>query len=280
MDTFTPAMLEDAAARLTERHQPGRLIAALVAGSGITLSARGWQRAAEVPYRDIFPFAIRELPGHTPILTVWRDGERGVLAFNGRFHLYQGYTAAEAAAIPRLAALLGAPVYVATNATGSIDAGVVPGSLVLIRDHINLQGANALLGGWFTWRAPMFPDMTTAYDPNLRAAAMRHAVAAGFEVHEGVYAAVLGPSFETPAEIEMLRRLGGTVVGMSTVQEVIAARHMGVRVLVLSLVTNLAAGIATQPLTHEEVMAAGQAARGRLAETLTRLLADLAEGRL
>jgi purine-nucleoside phosphorylase len=126
----------------------------------------------------------------------------------------------------------------------------------------------------------MFPDMTTAYDPALRAAAMRHALAAGFEVHEGVYAAVLGPSFETPAEIEMLRRLGGTVVGMSTVQEVIAARHLGVRVLVLSLVTNLAAGIAAQPLTHEEVMEAGQAARGRLADALTRLLADLGEGQL
>jgi purine-nucleoside phosphorylase len=280
MDTFTPAMLEDAAARMVDRHQPSRLVAALVAGSGITLSARGWQRTAEVPYRDIFPFAIRELPGHTPTLTVWRDGERGVLVFNGRFHLYQGYSAAEAAAIPRLAALLGAPVYIATNAAGSIDPGAAPGSLVVIRDHINLQGANALLGAWFTWRAPMFPDMTTAYDPALRAAAMRHAAAAGFEVHEGVYAAVLGPSFETPAEIEMLRRLGGTVVGMSTVQEVIAARHMGVRVLVLSLVTNLAAGIATQPLTHEEVMEAGQAARGRLAEALTRLLADLGEGRL
>ena len=280
MDTFTPAMLEETAARMADRHQPGRLVAALVAGSGITLSARGWQQAAEVPYRDIFPFAIRELPGHTPTLTVWRDGERGVLVFNGRFHLYQGYSAAEAAAIPRLAGLLGAPVYIATNAAGSIDPGVAPGSLVVIRDHINLQGANALLGGWFTWRAPMFPDMTTAYDPLLRAAAMRHAAAAGFEVHEGVYAAVLGPSFETPAEIEMLRRLGGTVVGMSTVQEVIAARHMGVRVLVLSLVTNLAAGIATQPLTHEEVMEAGQAARGRLAEALTRLLADLGEGRL
>lgn len=280
METFTPALLEQAAARLAERHDPGRLVAALVAGSGITLAARGWQRSAEVAYREIFPFEVRELPGHTPTVTIWRDGERGVLVFNGRFHLYQGYSAAEAAAIPRLAGLLGAPVYVATNATGSIDPGVGPGSLVVVRDHINLQGANALVGPWFAWRQPMFPDMTVAYDAALRAAALRHAVAAGFQVHEGVYAAVLGPSFETPAEIEMLRRVGGAVVGMSTVQEVIAARHMGLRVLVLSLVTNLAAGISGRPLTHEEVMEEGRAARGRLADTLTGLLADLAEGRL
>jgi purine-nucleoside phosphorylase len=120
--------------------------------------------------------------------------------------------------------------------------------------------------------------MTTAYDPALRAAAMRLAAAAGFEVHEGIYAGVLGPSYETPAEVEMLRRVGGTVVGMSTVQEVIAARHLGMRVLLLSLATNLAAGIAGRPLTHQEVIDAGQAARGRLATLLERLLGEIVAG--
>ena len=145
-------------------------------------------------------------------------------------------------------------------------------------DHLNLQGANPLVGEWAAWQTPAFPDMTHAYDAALRTLALRHAAAAGFEVHEGVYAAVLGPSFETPAEVEMLRRLGGTVVGMSTVPEVIAARHMGMRVLVISLVTNPAAGLSGKPLTHEEVMEAGEAARDKLRDLSVRLLAELPGG--
>ena len=125
------------------------------------------------------------------------------------------------------------------------------------------------------WRKPPFPDMTYAYDPELRELALRHAAAAGFVVREGVYAGVLGPSYETPAEIAMLRHVGGTVVGMSTVQEVVAARHMGMRVLVLSLATNPAAGITGEPLTHEEVIEAGEAAKGKLRALLEKLLDDL-----
>lgn len=278
MDTFTPAMLEESARRFTAGHATGTLRAALVAGSGITLAANGWERAADVPYQDVFPFAIQPLLGHTPTVTLWRKGGDGLLVFNGRFHPYQGYSAYQVAAIPRLAGLLGSPVYIATNASGSIDPHVPAGSLVVIRDHINLQGINPLIGEWGRWREPVFPDMTTAYDPALRSAAMRLAAAAGFEVHEGIYAGVLGPSYETPAEVEMLRRVGGTVVGMSTVQEVIAARHLGMRVLLLSLATNLAAGIAGRPLTHQEVIDAGQAARGRLATLLERLLGEIVAG--
>ncbi len=280
METFTPAMLEAAAQTLAQRSPVGRLLAAVVAGSGIELAARGWERSAEIAYDELLPFPVLALPGHTPSVTVWRRGEGGLLVFNGRFHLYQGYRVAQVAAIPRLAGALGAPIYIATNASGSIDPHVPPGSLVVLRDHLNLQGCNPLVGDWGRWREPIFPDMTAAYDAPLRAAALRHASAAGFEVHEGVYAGVLGPSFETPAEIEMLRRLGGTVVGMSTVQEVIAARHLGMRVLALSLATNLAAGIAGRPLTHQEVLEAGEAARGRLAVLLERLLDDIAEGRV
>ncbi|MGE5236083.1 MAG: purine-nucleoside phosphorylase [Acidobacteriota bacterium] len=277
METLTPPMLEEAARRFASRHDPGTVRAAVVAGSGITLSAPGWEKATEVPYPEVFPFAISELPGHTPSLTVWRRGDDALLVFNGRFHLYQGYSVAQVAAIPRLAGLLGAPVYIATNASGAMDPKLIPGSLVVIRDHVNLQGVNALVGEWGRWRGPMFPDMTTAYDPDLRAAALRHAAGVGFHVSEGVYAGVLGPSYETPAEIEMLRRIGGTVVGMSTVQEVIAARHLGMRVLVLSLATNPAAGIAGRPLTHHEVIEAGEAARGRLVALLERLVAELVE---
>jgi len=278
MDTFTPRALEEAARAFAASHPTGRLVAAFVAGSGITLTAPGWERAAEVPYAEVFPFPVRALVGHTPSVTVWRQGGDSLLVFNGRFHLYQGYGAPEIAAIPRLAGLLGAPVYVATNASGSIDPTVAAGSLVLVRDHLNFQGTSPLMGEWGRWRAPIFPDMTDAYDPELRATAGKCAAAAGFTVHEGVYAATLGPSYETPAEIEAFRRMGAGVVGMSTVQEVIAARHLGMRVLVLSLATNMAAGIAGRPLTHEEVLQAGEAARGRLQDLLQRLVAELSRG--
>lgn len=277
METFTPRALEDAARSFASSYPTGTLVAAFVAGSGITLSAPGWQKAAEVPYAEVFPFPVPELLGHTPTVTVWRKGEACLLVFNGRFHLYQGYDAPKVAAIPRLAALLGAPVYVATNASGAIDPSVRPGSLVVISDHINVQGTSPLLGEWGRWRAPMFPDLTGAYDPQLRIVATRCAEAAGFPVREGVYVATLGPSYETPAEVEAYRRMGGTVVGMSTVQEVIAAHHLGMRVLVLSLATNLAAGIAKRPLTHQEVIEAGRAAHDRLENLLQRLVAELAQ---
>ncbi len=278
MDTFTPPALEEAARSFGRAHPTGQLVAAFVAGSGITLTAPGWERGDEVPYSQVFPFAVRELPGHTPTVTVWRKGGAGLLVFNGRFHLYQGYGAPEVAAIPRLAGLLGAPVYAATNASGSIDPSIGAGSLVIVSDHLNLQGTSPLMGEWGRWRTPMFPDMTEAYDPELRAAAVRFAKAAGFAVYEGVYVATLGPNYETPAEIEAYRRMGATVVGMSTVQEVIAARHLGMRVLVISRATNPAAGTAGRPLTHEEVLEAGKAARDRLQDLLQRLVAELASG--
>jgi purine-nucleoside phosphorylase len=278
VETLTPSALEGAARSVAASHPTGRLVAGLVAGSGIVLSAPGWERVAEVPYAEVFPFQIFNLVGHEPTLTIWRQGEAGLLVFNGRFHLYQGYSVAEVAAIPRLAGLLGAPVYVATNAAGAIDPAVAAGSMVVVRDHLNFQATSPLIGEWGSWRAPMFPDLSDAYDPKLRATAVRCARAEGFAVSEGVYVATLGPNYETPAEIEAFRRMGGTVVGMSTVQEVIAARHLGMRVLVLSLATNMAAGIAGRPLTHQEVLEAGKAARSRLEGLLRRLITGLARG--
>jgi purine-nucleoside phosphorylase len=272
---FTPRLLEETAAKLSERLGFPEVKVALVAGSGISFALPGLAQVAELPYREVFPFPIQELVGHSPTLTLWTLGGRGVLAFNGRFHLYQGYSAPEVAAIPRLAGLLGASTYILTNATGSLHRSVPPGSLVLLADHINLQGANPLVGAWGRWREPIFPDMTAAYDPELRQLAKRLAEQVGFVVYEGVYAGVLGPSYETPAEVRMLGQLGGTVVGMSTVQEVIAARHMGLRVLGLSLVTNYAAGIAEKPLTHEEVLEAGARAQEKLGRLLAACLQEL-----
>lgn len=274
---FTPLVLEERAASLKRRLPPVPVSLALVAGSGIDLALPEARRLVELPYREVFPFPVHHLVGHSPTLSLWDVQGQGVLIFHGRFHLYQGYSAAQVAAIPRLAALLGASTYVLTNAAGALTPDLEPGSLVVLADHLNLQGTNPLVGEWGRWREPVFPDMTHAYDPELRKLALRLAREAGFVVREGVYAGVLGPSYETPAEVRMLAQLGGSVVGMSTVQEVIAARHLGMRVLGLSLVTNYAAGIAVKPLTHEEVLEAGAQAQGRLVRLLSALVAQLSE---
>jgi purine-nucleoside phosphorylase len=270
---LTPEELRRIADEFAHSYSPGRVRGLLIAGSGLTLEVPGWKADEIVPLGEVLPFPMRSLAGHSHTLTVWRRGGDSLLIMNGRFHLYQGYAPEEVVAPVRLAALLGAEVLIATNATGALDPQIEAGSLVVISDHINLQGSNPLAGVWGPKFGPQFPDMTHAYDPELREMAHRAAAAAGFTVHEGVYAGVLGPSFETPAEVRMLRQLGGTVVGMSTVPEVIAARHMGMRVLVLSLASNPAAGISEQLLSHEEVLAAGHEAADRLRDLVRRLAA-------
>jgi purine-nucleoside phosphorylase len=270
---LTPDFLRSTAADFAVRHAVGRVRALLVAGSGLTLEVPGWEAAEELPLGQVLPLPVHRLPGHSHTLTLWRKGGETVLVMNGRLHLYQGYRPEEVVAPVRFAALLGAEAMVATNATGSVDPAIPAGALVVIRDHLNLQGSNPLVGEWGRAMGPQFPDMSQAYDPDLRRLAVEAAEEVGFVVHEGVYAALLGPSFETPAEIRMLRTLGCAVVGMSTVPEVIAARHMGVRVLVLSLVANLAAGLVDRPLTHEEVLEEGRKA----AERLRRLVGALVE---
>ncbi len=272
---FSPARLRTIASEFTDTYAPGRLRALLVAGSGLSLEIPGWQPKEIVPLADVLPFEMFSLPGHSHTLTLWRRGEETLAVMNGRLHLYQGYQPHEVVAPVRLMALLGTEMMIATNATGSLDPEIAPGSLVVINDHLNLQGSNPLVGEWGREFGPQFPDMSQAYDPELRQQALVAARAAGFGVHEGVYVGLLGPSFETPAEIRMLGQLGGTVVGMSTVPEVIAARHMGMRVLVLSLATNPAAGLVDRPLTHTEVMEEGKLAARKLRELLGCLLGKL-----
>jgi purine-nucleoside phosphorylase len=265
---LTPELLRALASEVAARHRLGRVRALLVAGSGLTLEVPGWDAGEVLRLDELLPLEIHRLPGHSHTVTLWRRGGETLLAMNGRLHLYQGYRPEEVVAPVRLAALLGAEAMLATNATGGVDPALPPGSLVVVSDHLNFQGSNPLAGEWGRAMGPQFPDLSQAYDPELRRLALEIAREVGFEVREGVYAAMLGPSFETPAEIRMLGTLGVAVVGMSTVPEVIAARHMGMRVLVLSLVTNPAAGLVARPLSHEEVLEAGRHAADRLRRLL------------
>ena len=265
---LTPDGMRRVAEAFRERYRPGRVRGLLVAGSGLSLEVPGWEAAEEIDLSDVLPFPLHILMGHRQTVTLRRRDDQSLMVLNGRFHLYQGYRPEEVVAPIRLAGLLGAEVMIATNATGALVPGIETGSLVIITDHLNLQGVNPLVGEWGREFGPQFPDMSEVYDPVLRSMARKAAEAAGFTVHEGVYAAVLGPSFETPAEVQMLRALGGSVVGMSTVPEVIAARHMGMKVLVLSFAANPAAGLVDRPLTHTEVLEEGEKAAGKLAKLM------------
>jgi purine-nucleoside phosphorylase len=272
---FTPELLREIAGEFPERYGVDRVRALLVAGSGLELEVPGWSADEEIPLADVFPFELHELLGHRLTMTPWRRGEETILVMNGRFHLYQGYRPEEVAAPVRLAGLLGAELIFATNAAGALDAEIEPGSIVVISDHINLLGSNPLVGAWGVEFGLQFPDMSEAYDPELRRFALAAAAEVGFLVREGVYAAVLGPSFETPAEVRMLASIGGTVVGMSTVPEVIAARQMGMRVLVCALATNPAAGLVPRPLTHEEVLEIGSISAAKLAKLVGLLVKEV-----
>jgi len=194
-------------------------------------------------------------------LVIGEFAGRTTAVFSGRAHLYEGFSAADVAFGTRVLHAIGVKTLVVTNAAGAVNADYRPGQLVLIRDHINLQGASPLIGLNDEESGPRFPDMTEAYSARLRRIAQKSAG----ELAEGVYAAVLGPSFETPAEIRYLRVIAADLVGMSTVPEVIAARHLGIEVLGVSVVTNMAAGISGGKLSHEEVLETGAEAGVRLA---------------
>jgi purine-nucleoside phosphorylase len=194
----------------------------------------------------------------------------------GRVHLYEGYSAREVAFAMRVFARLGIRSAILTNAAGGINLQFTQGALVVMRDHINLQGANPLVGPNDERFGPRFPDMTQAYWRSYREIALEEAKRIGISVHEGVYAALLGPSYETPAEIRYLRTIGADLVGMSTVPEVIAARHMGIRVLGISCVTNMASGIVDRPLDHAEVLATGERVKGQFIALLRAVLPRIA----
>ena len=275
-DQFTAA---DAAAQLILSRTPLRPKIGLVLGSGLGAFADSLSDAARVSYAEIPSFPQSTAIGHAGRMVVGNAGSVAVAAMQGRVHLYEGYSAQEITIPIRVFARMGIRAVILTNAAGGMNLSYSQGALVLIRDHINLQGTNPLIGHNDDRFGPRFPDMTRAYDPQYRAIAREEAGKLNVILQEGIYAALPGPSYETPAEIDYLRRIGADLVGMSTVAEVIAARHMGLKVLAISCVTNMAAGILDQPLTHDEVMETGERVKSTfealLRAVLPRVAADV-----
>jgi purine-nucleoside phosphorylase len=230
----------------------------LVLGSGLGGFADSLTDAARIPYAEIPAFPRSTAIGHAGQLVIGKSGSVPVAAMQGRVHLYEGYSPQQVAFPVRVFGRLGIRAVILTNAAGGINLNYQQGALVLIRDHINLQGTNPLVGPNDDRFGVRFPDMTHAYAKDYRALAKEEAGKLGMTLHEGVYAALLGPSYETPAEINYLRIIGADLVGMSTAFEVIAARPMGIKVLAISCVTNMAAGILDQALSHQEVMETGE----------------------
>jgi purine-nucleoside phosphorylase len=273
-DQFTRA---DSAAQLILSRTPLRPKIALVLGSGLGGFADSLANSTRIPYAEIPAFPRSTAIGHAGRLVIGNAGSVPVAAMQGRVHLYEGYSAQDITFPIRVFARLGIRAVILTNAAGGINLTYSQGALVLIRDHINLQGANPLVGPNDDRFGVRFPDMTHAYAREYRKIAREEAARLKTTLHEGVYAGLLGPSYETPAEIEYLRRIGADLVGMSTVAEVIAARHMGMRVLAMSCVTNMAAGILDQPLSHAEVMETGERVKTTFESLLRAILPRLAE---
>lgn len=264
-----------AAATIAERTGRRSHRVAVVLGSGLSGYAQTLAGATEVPYREIPGFPVPRVEGHAGSLYS-ADLGGPVMLLAGRVHAYEGWEPAEVVFAVRTAVASGCGIVVLTNAAGGAGDGMAPGDLVLIRDHINLTGRTPLVGPNDDRLGPRFPDMSEVYSEELRTLAHRAGTRVGVPLREGVYAWFFGPSYETPAEVQMARRLGADLVGMSSVPEAVAVRHMGGRVLGLSLVTNLAAGISPTPLSHEDVTSTAAAARDRFHRLFDVLLPELA----
>jgi len=249
---------------------------ALVLGSGLGGFADELTDATRIPYQKIPDFPRSTAIGHAGLLVIGKAEGIAVAAMQGRVHLYEGYSAREVAFAMRVFGRIGIRSAILTNAAGGINPELKQGALVVVRDHINLQGSNPLTGSNDERFGPRFPDMTQAYWRSYREIALAEAKRLGIEPHEGVYAALLGPSYETPAEIRYLRTIGADLVGMSTVPEVIVARHMGIRVLGISCVTNMAAGILDRPLDHSEVLETGERVKGQFIALLRAVIPRIA----
>ncbi|MCC6216536.1 MAG: purine-nucleoside phosphorylase [Polyangiaceae bacterium] len=259
--------VEDAAAVVRER-APGQAPAVgVVLGSGLGAFADTLAGLVRIPYADLPGMPGARVPGHAGNLCLGAASGVPIACLQGRAHAYEGHPPEKVVFGVRLLAALGCRAVLLTNAAGGIGRGLAPGDLLLLRDHLNLMGSSPLVGPNDP-SGPRFPDLTHAYSPPLRAAARAAAAELGLELREGVYAAMLGPAYETPAEVRMLARLGADAVGMSTVPEVIALAHLGVPVAAVSCITNLAAGISERPLAHAEVEEVARRTRDRFSALL------------
>lgn len=247
---------------------------AIVLGSAQAAFAGALESRQEIAYTDIPDWPVPSVPGHAGKLIIGKTHGRLVTVMSGRVHLYEGWSPQEVVFGLRVLGRLGLKNLILTNAAGGINPAYRRGLLVLLTDHINLQGVNPLVGPNNDETGPRFPDMTQAYSPALRELAKAAAAEVNVELGEGVYAGLLGPSFETPAEIRFLRTIGADLAGMSTIAEAIAARHMGVNVLGISTVTNMAAGMQAA-LSHAEVLEIGRAASSDLIRLLGALVPRL-----
>lgn len=248
---------------------------AIVLGSGLGGFADDFEEPVHIPYEDIPGFPRSTAEGHAGRLVAGNVDGVPLLAMQGRVHYYEGYSLEEVTFPVRTFKLLGIKTLVLTNASGGINVQLTQGALMVISDHLNLMGDNPLRGPNDERFGPRFPDMSNVYSPDLQALVVEEAKAIGVEVRRGIYGALSGPSYETPAEIHLLRNLGADAVGMSTVPEAIVARHMGLEVLGLSCITNMAAGIGDEPINHAEVMATGDRVRGTFTQLLRRVVSGI-----
>jgi purine-nucleoside phosphorylase len=245
---------------------------AVVLGSGLGGFADDFDEAVSIPYEDIPGFMRSTAEGHAGRLVAGKVENVPVLAMQGRVHYYEGYSLEEVTFPVRTFGLLGIKTLILTNAAGGINVQLTQGALMVISDHLNLMGDNPLRGPNDDRFGPRFPDMSAVYSPDLQELVIEESRAIEVEVRRGIYGALSGPSYETPAEILLLRNLGADAVGMSTVPEAIVARHMGLDVLGISCITNMAAGISDEPINHEEVMATGDRVRGTFTHLLRRVV--------
>ena len=245
---------------------------ALVLGSGLGGFADELENATKIPYEEIPSFPRSTAVGHAGELVIGSVGSVSVVAMQGRVHLYEGYSAQQVALPMRAFDRMGVKAAVLTNAAGGINPAYGQGALVAIRDHINLQGQNPLVGANDDRFGPRFPDMTDCYNADFRQFVLNESRKLGGGIFEGVYAAMLGPSYETPAEIRYLRTIGADLVGMSTVSEVISARHLGIEVLAIACVTNMAAGMSGEKINHQDVLDTGERVRSKFVSLLRAVL--------
>lgn len=266
------------ATRLIESRSPLKPTIGLVLGSGLGAFARSLEDTVVIPYRDIPHFPVSTIVGHQGELVIGLSQGVPVAVMAGRVHFYEGYAMEQVVFPVRVLGRLGIKILILTNAAGSINIDYKPGELMILEDHINSMGTNPMIGPNEEQLGQRFFDMTEPYDARLRAIAAKACSAAGLTLRKGIYIAFTGPSYETPAEIRMARALGADAVGMSTVPEVIAARHMGIRCLGISCLTNMAAGVLGKELDHREVIEVGEKLKASLIDVLGRIVREAAEG--